>query len=332
MKKHLVVFILISLFALAIGPGAAQSQQKPIVAKIGDILAPDHPNIKAYNYFAERVKERTKDRVQVQVFHSAQLGQSKDLYLGLQTGAVEMAKVSLAFVGEWIPQVFVFDLPYLFMDHNSVWKVFKSPLGKRFFTEIFPKQGLVGLWWVDEGVRSIYANKPVRNPEDLKGMKIRVQPSEVQIQAMNLMGGISTPMAYGEVYMGLQQKVVDGAENNPVALLSSRHYEVAKTFSLTEQFWLICTVFASKKWWDTLPPDIQTQISMAAEDAEKWHYDTYVAEEKQAINTLKEKGVQVITDVDKAAFEKRVQPVYDTFAKKYGTDILEQVRSVVKAR
>ena len=332
MKKHLAVLILISLFMLVVAPGSAQSQEKPIIVKLGDILPPDHPNIKAYNFFADRVKERTKGRVQVQVFHSAQLGQSKDLYMGLQTGAVEMAKISLAFVGEWMPEVFVFDLPYLFADHNSVWKVFKSPMGKRFFTDIFPKQSLVGLWWVDEGVRSIYANKPVRKPEDLKGMKIRVQPSEVQIQAMNLMGGIATPMAYGEVYMGIQQKVVDGAENNPVALLSSRHFEVAKTFSLTEQFWLICTVFASKKWWDTLPPDLQTQISLAAEEAEKYHYDTYVAEEKQAISILTEKGVQVITDVDKAAFEKRVQPVYDSFTKKYGKDVLEQVRAVVKSR
>jgi len=332
MKRGVGVLILVSLFIFIIMPGSAQAQERKIVAKLGDILAPDHPNVKAYYFFAEKVKERTKGRVEVQVFHSAQLGQSRDLYLGLQTGAVEMAKVSLAFVGEWIPEVKIFDLPYLFSDHDSVWRVFRSSVGKRFFNEIFPKQNLFGLWWVDEGVRSIYASKPVRKPEDLKGMKIRVQPSEVQIQAMNLMGGIASPMAYGEVYMGIQQKVVDGAENAPVALVSSRHYEVAKVYSLTEQFWLICTVFAGKKWWDSLPADVQAQISAAADDAERYHYDIYVAEEKQAINVLKDKGVQVITDVDKAAFEKAVQPVYDSFTKRYGKDVLEQVRAVVKAR
>ena len=328
----ILTYTLVSFCIFPLVLGAAEAQEKKIVAKLGDVLAPDHPNTKAYYYFAEKVKERTKGRVEVQVFHSGQLGQAKDLYLGLQTGSIEMAKVALAFVGEWIPEVKIFDLPYLFNDHNEVWRVFRSDVGKRFFTEIFPRQNLIGIMWVDEGKRSIYANKPVRKPEDLKGLKIRVQPSEIHIQAMNEMGGIATPTAYGEVYMAIQQRVVDGAENAPVALVSSKHYEVAKVYSLTEQFWLIATVFASKKWWDSLPKDVQGQITDAAQEAERYLYETYIAEENQAIDWLKEKGVQIITDVDKAAFEKRVQPVYDTFTKKYGKEVLEQVRAAIRAR
>jgi tripartite ATP-independent transporter DctP family solute receptor len=324
--------VVISLCAVVASVGVAGAQEKKIVAKFGDILPPEHPNTKAYYYFAEKVKERTKGRVEVEVYHSGQLGQAKDLLIGLQTGAIEMAKVSLAFVGEWVPEVKVFDLPYLFNDHEGVWRTFRSPAGSRFFTDIFPRQNLVGIMWVDEGKRSIYANKPVRKPEDLKGLKIRVEPSDIRIQSMNAMGAIATTTAYGEIYMAIQQRVVDGAENVPVAVLASKHYEVAKVYSMTEHFWLIATAFASKKWWDGLPKDVQAQIGEAAQDAERHMYETYVAAENQAIGALKERGEQIITDVDKAAFAARVQPVYDGFVKKYGNQVLEQVRGAIKAQ
>jgi len=184
--------------------------------------------------------------------------------------------------------------------------------------------------WADDGARSIYANKPVRRPEDLKGLKIRVQPSAIHIQSLNEMGGIATPTAFGEVYLALQQKVLDGAENSPVLFFTSKHWEVSKVYSLTQQFWLPTPLHASKKWWDTLPKDIQAHISAAGQEAEKHFLDIYTADESKAIGWLKEKGVQVITDVDKAAFEKRVQPVYEAFTKKYGTEMLEQVRAAKK--
>jgi TRAP-type C4-dicarboxylate transport system substrate-binding protein len=184
--------------------------------------------------------------------------------------------------------------------------------------------------WTDDGGRSIYANKPIRKPEDLKGLKIRVQPSAIHIQSINEMGGIATPTAFGEVYLALQQKVLDGAENSPVLYYTSKHWEVAKIYSLTEQFWLATPLLASKKWWDTLSKDIQAQILAAAQEAERYFLDIYVADENKAIGWLKEKGVQVVTDVDKVTFEKRVQPVYEAFGKKYGKDLLDQVRAAKK--
>jgi TRAP-type C4-dicarboxylate transport system substrate-binding protein len=189
------------------------------------------------------------------------------------------------------------------------------------------------MMWADDGGRSVYTvNKPVRKPEDLKGLKIRVQPSAIHIQSINEMGGIATPTAWGEVYLALQQKVLDGAENSPVLFWTSKHWEVCKAYSLTEQFWLPTPLLASKKWWDSLPKDVQAQINAAAQEAEKYFVQIYTADEKQALNWAKEKGVQVITDVDKPAFEKRVQPVYDTFIKKYafGKDLLDQVRAAKK--
>jgi tripartite ATP-independent transporter DctP family solute receptor len=334
MRKIAAVLLgaLVGFAALALALGTAEAQEKKITAKIADILSPDHPHSTTMQFFADKVKERTKGRVEFQVFNSAQLGQTKDLFMGVQTGSIEIAKMPASFAGEWIPEEKVWDLPYLFNSRDELWRVIRSNVGKKFTNEFFPKQGLVGVFWVDDGGRSIYANKPVRKPEDLKGMKIRVQPSDIQIQAINEMGGIGTPLAFGEVYLALQQKVLDGAENSPVLYWTSKHWEVNKVYSLTEQFWSVSTFIANKKWWDGLPKDIQGEITAAGQDAEAYFLKEYVSLESKAIGLLKEKGVTVVTDVDKATFEKRIQPVYDTFVKKYpfGKDLLEQVRAAKK--
>jgi TRAP-type C4-dicarboxylate transport system substrate-binding protein len=191
------------------------------------------------------------------------------------------------------------------------------------------------MMWADDGGRSIYTfNKPIRKPEDLKGLKIRVQPSAIHIQSINEMGGIATPTAWGEVYLALQQKVLDGAENSPVLFWNSKHWEICKAFSLTEQFWLPTPLLASKKWWDSLSKDVQIQIQSAAQEAEKYFVQIYTADESRALGWAKEKGVQVFTDVDKPSFEKRIIPVYDTFVKKYpfGKELLAQVQAVNKKK
>ncbi len=331
--RFMVVAIAV-LAAFACAAGSAAAQDKKIIAKIADILSPDHPHSMTMRFFAERVKERTKGRVEFQVFDSAQLGQTKDLFLGVQTGSIEMAKIPASFAGEWISEEKVWDLPYLFNSRDDLWRVIRSKVGKKFVNEIFPEHGLVGVFWVDDGGRSIFTNKPVREPQDLKGLKIRVQPSDIQIQAMNEMGGIGTPLAFGEVYLALQQHVLDGAENSPVLYWTSKQWEVSKVYSLTEQFWSVSTFVANKKWWDGLPKDVQGGIAAAGQDAEQYFRKEYVSLENKAIGLLKEKGVTVITDVDKPAFEKRIQPVYETFIKKYpfGKELLSEVQAAVKAK
>ena len=328
---RVVTVVLVGAFVLAGLCGVAQAQQK-ITAKIADILAPDHPHSLTMKFFADRVKERTQGRMDIQVFPAAQLGQTKDLFMGVQAGSIEMAKMPMSFSGEWIPESKVWDLPYLFSSREGLWKAIRSNVGKKFMSEYYPRQGLAGVFWVDDGGRSIYASKPVRKPEDLQGMKIRVQPSDIQIDAINKMGGIGTPLAFGEVYLAIQQRVLDGAENSPALYWNSKHWEVAKVYSLTEQFWSVSAFIANKKWWDGLPKDIQSEMMAAVPKTEKYFMDTYIALESKAIGFLKEKGVTVVTDVDKATFEKRIQPVYENFLKKYafGKDLLDQARAAKK--
>ena len=331
MKKYSVCFFTL-MFFLTVLLGSSQAQEKKITAKLGDMLSPDHPHTRTWVYFAERVKEKTKGKVEIQVFHSGQLGGQKDMYLGMQVGNVEMAKIPFSVATEWIPECKVFDLPYLFNSRDELLRVYESPFGKKYFNEKFLKQGLVSLTWVDDGCRSIYTHKPVRKPEDMKGLKIRTMSSDIMMQTITEMGGIPNNLSWGELYLALQQKVIDGAENCPVLFYTSKHWEVCKVFSLTEQFWVVLPMFASKKWWDTLPGETQTQIREAAFDAEKYFVKIYSEDEKKAIGWVKEKGAQVVTDVDKPAFEKKVQPVYDGFVKKYGKDLLEGIRTAAKKK
>lgn len=326
-----MVSILAVMVSLVFLFGNVQAQEKKIVAKLGDLLSPDHPHTRTWNFFADKVKEKTKGKVEIQVFHGGQLGNQKDLFLGMQMGNVEMGKIPFSVATEWIPDCKVFDLPYLFNSREELLRVYESPYGKKHFNEKFAKQGLISLVWVDDGVRSIYTHsKPVRKPEDMKGMKIRVMSSDVMIQTINDMGGIGSNISWSELYMALQQKVLDGAENCPVLFYTSKHWEICKAFSLTEQFWVVLPLFVSKKWWDGMTPDVQGGIREAAAETEKYFVKIYSEDEKKAIGWLKEKGVQVYTDVDKAAFIKKVQPVYDAFIKKYGKDLLEGVRGAAK--
>jgi len=144
MKKRgtLLVWIFIAIFSITISV-SVQAQEKKFTAKLADILSPDHPHTRTWVYFAEKVKEKTNGRMEIQVFHSGQLGQTRDLYLGMQMGNVEMAKMPVSFSGEWIPEGYVFDLPYLFNNREEMWRAFRTDVGKKFSQEIYPKQNLV---------------------------------------------------------------------------------------------------------------------------------------------------------------------------------------------
>ena len=331
MKQWGGVFVLILIVILPFNifsEGHAREKKKMMIARLADTLSPDHPHTRTWTYFADKVREKTKGRIEIQVYHSGQLGRTKEIYLGIQSGTIEMAKLPTSFTGEWIPEGDLFDLPYLFQSREGLWRALQGPLGKNFFGQVYPRHNLVGVMWTDDGAGSIYTvNRPVRKPEDLAGLKIWVPPGAVHIQSIHEMGGIAATTALGEVYPALQQKVLDGGENSPVLFWTLKHWEVCKVYSLTEHFWVISPLLVNKKWWDGLPRDIQDEIGEAAREAERYFLKIYPGEENKAAIWVKNKGVQVITDVDKSAFEKRMQPVYDSFVKKYafGQELLDRV-------
>jgi tripartite ATP-independent transporter DctP family solute receptor len=322
-----VLFLVLALGMLTATSGASAAG-KVYTIKLASLMAPVHPHPRTFVFFAEKVKEYTDGQVEIQVFPSGQLGRTNEVVMGLQMGNIQMGKAALSFVTQFVPEVKIFDLPYLFNDRDHMLKVLDGPVGKKFLNEIFPKYGLTGLFFLDDGIRHIYAKKPVRNPSDLKGLKIRVMTSDVMVDGINAMGGIATPTAWPEIYTAIEQGTIDGAENSPNVLWSSKHYEVAPVFSLTAQFGCVTTLFASKKFWDTLPANLQLEIRKAADAANQYGRYVYLAEQNKAFDRLEAAGVKTIRDVDVAAFKARVKPVYDKFVEKYGSEMLDQILAV----
>jgi len=329
MKKFTIfgtVFLAIALVLCLTGKDAAAKAKYEI--KLACHLTSDHPHPRTFEFFAKKVNEYTNGQVEVKVFPSGQLGRTDDVVMGQQMGTLQMGKAALSFVTKFIPEVKIFDLPYLFANRRHLNRVLDGPLGQHIMNDVFPKYGLIGLFYQDDGARSVYTSEPVRNPADLKGKKIRVMTSDVMIDALNAMGGVATPMAWPEVYTGLEQRTIDGAENSPVLLFTSKHWEVSKVYSMTEQFWLVSALFTSKKYWDTLPADIQQQIRKAADVAQWYCRYIYLEDENVAFDKLQGVGVTVVRDVDVSAFKTAVQPVWQKYVKKYpyAKDWIKQIQ------
>lgn len=319
-----VSLLLVVVLALS---GMNIAAEKTINLKFAALMSPSHPHVKTHEYFAKKVEEYSGGKVKVQVYPSGQLGQTNDVLMGMQMGTIDMGKAATAFVTQIIPEVAVFDLPYIFKDRDHLYRVLNGKVGEYFMNEVFPKYGLKGVYFLEDGIRSIYADKPVRTPADMKGLKIRVMSSNIMIETINQMGGIGTPTAWGEVYTALEQHIIDGAENSPVLFEDSKHWEIKKVYSMTEQFYAVCASFISKKVWDKLPDYAKEAIEKAGKDAGVYSRQVYVETENGAMDRLRAHGVQIIQDVDRNAFRERMGPVYELFKKKHGSKLIDMIKA-----
>lgn len=301
--------------------------QKKIVAKLGDDLSPTHPHEVAFRFFAKRVAELTDGLVEIEIYPNSQLGTHPERIQGLQLGTIEMTKTTMADLGNFVEETRVFDLPFLFRDKEHFYEVLDGPVGQKFLNEIYPKVGLKGLFFLDSGTRSVYnSKKPIRTPQDLRGVKIRVMPSEIMIDTLNAMGASAVPMSFAELYSAMQQGVVDGAENSPTLYYEQKHYEVAPYLSLTEHFGPPDVLLVSKNFFDKLPKNAQAAILQAAEEAKEYQRKIWLESEAEVIEKLKAiPGVQVNT-VDAESFRKAVEPIYKKYGSKY-QDIIEQINA-----
>jgi len=219
----------------------------------------------------------------------------------------------------------VYSMPYLFRDEDHLWKVLEGPVGKGLLKGM-ETSNLVGLAYYDNGTRSFYTRgKPIKALADIKGMKIRVQQSKIFVELVNTLGASATPMNYGEIYSGLQTGIIDGAENNAPSLWTSKHYEVAKYYSLDEHSRLPEVLLMSKKVWDGLSPADQKLIAQAAQDS--------VAEQRKLWNAFDQKSMSeliahgtVIIKPDKAPFQKAVLPVYAKYPEY--KELISQIQAV----
>jgi tripartite ATP-independent transporter DctP family solute receptor len=308
--------------ATASGSGARET-----VLKLSHGLDPSHPVHKAMLYMAERLKTRSGGTVKLEVFPGGVLGSETENIAQLQRGALAMTKVSAAAVESFVPEMAVFSLPYIFRDGNHFWKVMDSPVGKRLLAS-GEKAGLKGLCYYDAGSRNFYTiSKPVLAPSDLKGMKIRTMKSKTCMDMTETLGASPTPVPWGELYTALQQKMVDGAENNLPSFFTSRHFEVCKHFAMDEHTRIPDILMISTSVWNELPTPVRQWVQEAADDSSLYERQLWSKYDDEVLKAVKEKGVEVYYP-DKAPFVEKVQPMLKNLEGTPVGALVEEIRSV----
>lgn len=295
--------------------------------KSSDVHAMGYPTTDAIAYMGEELSKASDGKYTIKIFHSMQLGGEKEALEQVQVGALEMTRVSVGVVGPIVDEFNAFNLPYVFRSIDHMHEVVDGPIGQKLLADL-EKGGLIGLGFMDAGARSFYNKvKPIREPQDLEGLKIRVMQNPIFVEMMGSFGSSGVPISFSELYAALQTGVVDGAENNPPSLLTQKHYEITGYYSLTEHL-IVPEIFVfSKKVWDTLPPEDQQMIRDAAAKATIKERELWTAMEAQAMEQLVAAGVKINNDVDKPAFIAATAPIREKFGEKYKV-ILEQIAAV----
>src|SRR6187455_842529 len=298
--------------AIALTVGLAHAQQ-PIVIKFSHVVAVETPKGKGAEAFKKFAEERTKGRVKVEVYPNSQLFKDGEEMEALQLGSVQMLAPSLAKFGPLGVREFeVFDLPYMFDNYDELHKVTDGPVGAGLFKKLESK-GIVGLAYWDNGLKVMSANKPLRMPEDMKGLKMRIQSSKVLGDEMKALGAIPQVMAFSEVYQAMQTGVVDGSENPPSNIFTQKHHEVQKYLALTDHGYIGYAVIANKKFWDGLPADIRTTLEGAMRDATAYANEIAKKENDDALEGIRKSGrTQILkpTPEENAQMRKALIPVH----------------------
>lgn len=301
--------------ALAISGLLAASMSFSVAAKTTLKLSHNndktHPVHISMQNMADEVKQLTNGEVVIRIYPNSQLGTQRESMELIQSGSLDMAKSNAAELEAFQPVYGTFNVPYLFKNTDHYYKALLDPeIGGKILASTQGK-GFIGLTYYDAGSRSFYAKKPIKSPADLKGLKVRVQPSPSALEMMKLMGASATPLAFGELYTALQQGVVDAAENNPTALTLMRHGEVSKFFSEDEHTIIPDVLLISEKSWAKLTPEQQKAVKQAAEHSMMTHKDLWVKMTNEEIKKAKETmGVEFVK-VDKQPFIDAVKPMHD---------------------
>lgn len=284
---------------------------RPLFA--ADTHPDEYPTVQALHAIDRLLDERTNGEMRVRVYAGGQMGAEKDTLEITVFGGLDLNRVNLAPLNSIVPESIVLALPFLFRSIPHARSAFDGAVGRKIL-DAMSSRGLYGLCYYDSGARSFYNTKrPIYTPDDMSGLKIRVQNSDIYVALVQALGANPTPIPYGEVYQALVQGVVDGAENNWPSYESSRHFEAAQHYSTTRHVLAPEVLVASQRSWDRMSSEEQTYLQAAVRDSvpimrEMW--DARVDASRQRVLDL---GIQLVEDVDHAAFAERMRPVWDRF-------------------
>lgn len=314
-----------SMLAMLLGAGPALAQAKvmnlaftpPADSHYGDVA----------RAFAETIAERSGGAFEIALRPAGALGGERDVIEGLQIGTVELTISSTGPIGNFVPEVYALDFPFLFDDYASAHAVLDGEIGQELLASFQP-HGIVGLAWAENGFRHITNSvRPIREPADLAGLKLRTMENEVHIAAFRAAGAAPTPMSWTEVLTSLQQGTIDGQENPIPIVTANNMWEIQDNITLTGHVYSPAVVAMSQIHWDGLTEEQQGWFVEAAQAAAAASRQTVAANEESGIALMRENGMEVIDGIDKAAFAAAVQPAYDEFADRYAPELIARIRA-----
>lgn len=338
--KRILAALLAGMFSVTLAAcaqtGVSNSEDatsdNPMVLQLAHNLSETHVTSIALQDFADRVEEASGGRLIVEIFPNGQLGSETEVLEQLQAGVVDMTRVGSPGLATYNNGYHAFGLPFIFEDTEHFYETMDSDEMREFFMSSYD-DGFVGLTYYTSGARSFYtADTPIEKPEDLQGLKIRVQDMRSQTEMMEVLGGTPVVMGFGDVYTALQTGIIDGAESNETALTQSQHGQVAKVFSLTEHTMIPDMLVISSTVWDELTPEDQELLidaAVASTEAHKIAWDEEIASAVEEAST--EMGVEFVRDIDKTPFQDATAGLADEFAAEYDhvddvLDIVDQYR------
>lgn len=273
--------------------------------------ADDYPTVVAVKHMSQLLEKASGGKHKIKVFNKGALGTEKETIDQVKIGALDLTRVNISPMNNICPLTQVPTMPFLFRSVEHMRKVLDGPVGDEILKSCEP-MGFIGLAFYDSGARSIYAKKPIKTVADAKGLKIRVQQSDLWVALVSAMGANATPMPYGEVYTGLKTGLIDAAENNIPSFDTAKHAEAVKVYSKTEHSMAPEMLLMSKVVWDKLPKAEQDMIRAAAKESVALQRQKWDEQEAKSLAAVKALGAQVI-DVDKASFQAVMGPVYEKF-------------------
>lgn len=299
-----------------------------IVIKFSHVVAENTPKGLAAARFAELVKKKSRDRVEIQVFPNGMLYSEKTEVAALRRGDIQMIAPSFSNMNAIDPAWYVMDLPFAFRDQQDVNRALQGKLGKRLFETLEP-YGMKGAAYWSNGFRQMTNDvRPLRTPDDFRGLKFRVQPSEVLERQFNLLGASTISTPFNEVYRNLEAGVVDGQENTVSNILSKRLYQFQRYMTISNHGYLGYVVVFNEEFWNGLPSDVRLIIEQALRETTLWNNQEALNNEKglRALANRADMEIIALTENDKALWTEKLNPIYKEFAQTVGPDLMEEVR------
>jgi tripartite ATP-independent transporter DctP family solute receptor len=318
------VAIVVALFLMAVARNALARE-----FRAADTQSEDYPTVQALRYMGSVIEEKSGGRLQIRVFHSRQLGEEKETIEQTRAGAIDINRSNVALIGSFVPAMNVLAMPFLFRSIEHLQKVLDGPIGSEILGSFEP-YGFVGLAFYDSGARSVYNSvRPIRSLADMKGLRLRVQQSELMSDMIKALGAEPVQLPYGQVRTGLATKLIDGAENNWPSFVTTDHYKYAGNYTLTQHTMSPEVLVMSRKAWDSLSPEDRTIFREAALQSSRFMRESWKNLEEQSRRQAESAGVTIVTDFDRKPFEAAMAPIYAKVQRDpVAAQLIERIRKV----